>query len=316
MVVYGHFGSLGPGHMTGTFSSDAIDQVWWLAWTAFALPHGHNVFSAQWQNYPAGQNFGVNGSMLALGVLFMPITKLFGPVVAWNIALRLAVALSASSMCLVLRRWTTWWPAAFVGGLLYGFSAYIAYYGDNYLFLVFVPLPPVIFLLLHEILVRQHWRPGRTGALLGVVCTLQFFIWSEVLASTVVMGVVAVVLFLLVSRHQVAERRRYAVTAFAYSLGVGGLLLLFPVIYALAGPQSIRGTIQVAPIGAVSERLVRRIRAELPMAQYEWDDGDGKPTVRQRDGSLSGASPGGHSRVVRGVSPPTKDDPLRRGNWR
>ena len=244
MVLYGHFGSLGPGHMTGNIGPDAIDQVWWLAWTAFALPHGHNVFSAQWQNYPAGENFGVNGSMLALGVLFMPITKLFGPVVTWNIALRLAVALSASSMCLVLRRWTTWWPAAFVGGLLYGFSAYMAYNEGNYLFLVFVPLPPVIFLLLHEILVRQHWRPGRTGALLGVVCTLQFFIWSEVLASAVVMGAVAVVLFLLVSRHQVAERRHYAVTAFAYGLGVGGLLLLFPVIYALAGPQSIGGTLQ------------------------------------------------------------------------
>jgi hypothetical protein len=250
MVVYGHFGSLGPGHMTGDINPDTTDQVWWLAWTAFALPHGHNVFSAQWQNYPAGENFGVNGSMLALGVLFLPITKLFGPVVTWNILLRLAVALSASSMCLVLRRWTTWWPAAFVGGLLYGFSAYMAHNEGNYLFLVFVPLPPVIFLLLHEILVRQHWRPGRTGALLGVVCTLQFFIWSEFLVSSVVTGVVAVVLLLLFSRHQVAERRRYAVTAFAYSLGVGGFLLLFPVLYALAGPQSIRGTVQraVTPI--------------------------------------------------------------------
>ena len=169
MVLYGHFGSLGSGHMTGTSSSDATAQVWWLAWTAFALPHGHNLFSAQWQNYPAGQNFGVNASILALGVLFMPITKLFGPVIAWNVALRLAVALSAISMCLVLRRWTTWWPAAFVGGLIYGLSGYIAFYGNNYLFLIFVPLPPVIFMLLHEIMVRQHWRPGRTGALLGVV---------------------------------------------------------------------------------------------------------------------------------------------------
>ena len=219
--------------------------------------------------------------MLALGVLFMPITKLFGPVVAWNIALRLAVALSASSMCFVLRRWTTWWPAAFVGGLLYGFSAYMAFNGGNYLFLIFVPLPPVIFLLLHEILVRQHWRPGRTGALLGVVCALQFFIWSEVLATTVVMGVVAVVLFLLVSRHQLAERRRYAVAAFAYSLGVGGLLLIFPVIFTFAGPQSIRGT----PISASTldllfpSDLLGRIRAELPMAQHDAADGDSKPTV-------------------------------------
>ena len=252
MAVYGHFGSLGPGHMTGDLSPDAIQQVWWLAWTAFALPHGHSVFFTPWQNYPAGQNFGVNTSMLALGVLFMPITKLFGPVVTWNIALRLAVALSASSMCFVLRRWTTWWPAAFVGGLLYGFSAYMAYNGGNYLFLIFVPLPPVIFLLLHEILVRQQWRPGRTGALLGVVCALQFFIWSEVLASTVVMGAIAVVLFLLVSRHQLAERRHYAVAAFAYSLGVGALLLFLPVVFTFAGPQSVKGP----PVSASTVNLL------------------------------------------------------------
>src|ERR1700722_19683869 len=48
MVAYGHFGSLGPGHMTGSGSPDVIEQVWWLAWTAFALPHGHSLFLTQW----------------------------------------------------------------------------------------------------------------------------------------------------------------------------------------------------------------------------------------------------------------------------
>lgn len=240
-LEYGHLGSLSQGHMTGFLSPDAIEQIWWLAWTAYALPHAHNVFLAQWQNYPAGENFGVNGSMLTLGVLLMPITKLFGPVVTWNVALRLAVALSASSMCLVLRRWTTWWPAAFVGGLLYGFSGYAAYYGNALLFLIFVPLPPVIFLLLHEILVRQRWRPGRTGALLGAVCVVQFFIWVEILASTLLMGAIAVALFVAVSRHDLVKRWRYAVTAFAYSLCVGCLLLFLPLLYTLAGPQSIKG---------------------------------------------------------------------------
>lgn len=265
MLAYGT-GSIGPSHMTGTLSTDAIEEVWWLAWTAFALPHGHNVLAAQWQDYPAGENFGVNGSMLALGVFFMPITKLFGPVVAWNVALRLGVALSASSMCLVLRRWTTWWPAAFVGGLLYGFSAYMSYYGGNYLFLVFVPLPPLIFLLLHEILVRQRWRPGRTGALLGLVCALQFFIWSEILASTVVMGAIAVCLFLLVGRHHLAERWRYALKALAYSLGVSGVLLCFPLLYTLAGPQSINGSPQSA--ASIAEYPSDLFGAFVPSAEW------------------------------------------------
>ena len=241
MVIYGHFDSLGPGHMTGVGSIDEIVQIWWLAWAAHALPHLHGLFLTQGQNYPLGQNFGVNGSMLALGIVFMPITKLFGPVVTWNILLRLALAASATSMCLVLRRWTTWWPAAFAGGLLYGFSPYVFHTGGNYLFLIFVPLPPVIFLLLHEILVRQKWRPGRTGALLGLVCTFQFFIFTEILAETVVMGAIAAALYVLVSRNALLERWRYAVTAIAYSVAVACLLLLYPTWFTFNGPQHING---------------------------------------------------------------------------
>ena len=242
MIVFGHFDSLGPSHMAGNIYDDSIEEVWWLVWTAFAVPHGHDVFLAQWQNYPDGQNFGVNGSMLALGVMFMPITKVFGPIVSWNIALRFAVAISASSMCFVLRRWVTWWPAAFVGGLLYGFSAYILANAGNYLFLIFVPLPPVFFLLLHEILVRQKWRPSRVGTLLGVVCFLQFFIWSEVLAGMVFVGVIATVLFLLVNRRRLQEIWRYAVRAFVFGGVVGGVLLLLPGVFTLFGPQNTHGS--------------------------------------------------------------------------
>ena len=239
-MMYGHFGSLGSGHMAGIGSMDSIGQIWWLAWAAHALPDVHNLFLAQGQNYPFGANFGQNVSMLAIGVVLMPITKLFGPVVAWNIALRLAVAVSAASMCLVLRRWTTWWPAAFLGGLLYGFSAYTTALGDS-VFLIFVALPPLIFLLLHEIVVRQKWRPGRTGVLLGLVCAVQFFISTEVLASTMVMGAIAVVLLVFVHRRTLAERWRYAATAFAFALGVVLLLLIYPAWFTFAGPQHISG---------------------------------------------------------------------------
>ena len=244
--------------LAGQRSPDVVEQIWWLAWTAFALPHGHNVLSAQWQNYPAGQNFGANGSMLALGILFAPITKLFGPIVAWNVAVRLALAASAFSMCLVLRRWTTWWPAAFVGGrlLLYGFSAYAVHFGDDLLFLTFVPLPPVVFLLLHEIVVRQRWRASRAGVLLGANLrgrSSSFGRRSSL--STVVIGAVAVVLFLLVKGHDFVRRWRYMVIAFAYGVGVAGLLLIAPLVYTLFGPQSIRGTpeISLASCGEVSE---------------------------------------------------------------
>jgi hypothetical protein len=236
----GSFASLGSGRITGGAGLDTIQEIWWLAWAAHALPQGRDIFLASGQNYPRGQNFGANTSMLALGALFLPITKSFGPVVTYNVALRLGVAFSATSMCMVLRRWTTWWPAAFLGGLLYGFSAYMSQF-HTYLFLIFVPLPPLFFLLLHEIVARQHWRQSTTGVLLGVLCICQFFVSTEILASMVVMGVVAVVLFAVFNRQAVAERWRYAVRAIAYSLVVIVPLLFYPVLFTFTGPEHING---------------------------------------------------------------------------
>ena len=47
MAIYGHFGSIGPGHMAGIGSMDSIVQIWWLAWAAHALPNIHNLFVAK-----------------------------------------------------------------------------------------------------------------------------------------------------------------------------------------------------------------------------------------------------------------------------
>ena len=243
MTVFGHFGSLGPGHMSGIGSPDAVVQVWWLAWTAFAVPHGLNVFSASWLNYPFGQNFGDQGSLLLLGVVLLPITKLFGPIVAWNVAVRLALAASAMSMFLVLRRWCTWWPAAFVGGLLYGFSSYTLWNatGTVYLFLIFVPLPPIIFLVLHEILVRQQWRPITAGIVLAVLCTFQFFVSPEILASTVLIGAIATILIIAANRRLLIARWRYAAAAFGWAILGTVVLLGVPLLFTYTGPEHLNG---------------------------------------------------------------------------
>ena len=206
--------------------------------------------------------------MLALGVIFTPITKVFGPVVTFNILLRLALATSAASMCFVLRRWTTWWPAAFVGGLIYGFSPYMLNFGA-YLFLIFAPLPPLILLITHETFVRQKWRPGPTGIALGLLCALQFFIWVEVLAGTVLVALFAVAVILAVSRRTFPRRWRYSVTAIAYAAGVVCVLLAYPVLFTFAGPQHINGSPQ-SP--AVLNALRGDFLSPLVSRPIEWVD--------------------------------------------
>jgi len=243
MIYFGHFGSMGSNFMTGPRGIDQISQIWWIAWVQSSLAHGHDPFFTTWQNYPVGQNAGWNCSMLALGVLISPITTAFGPVVAWNVLLKLAIILSATSMCLVLRRWTTWWPAAFFGGLLYGFCAYETALGSTYLFLTFVPLPPLFLLLLHEALVRQRWGAARVGALLGLVAGLQFLVSAEVFASTVLIGGIAAALYLLFNWRSTAAGRAYIKRAALWGVLVGGLLLVIPIGYTLIGPEHINGAV-------------------------------------------------------------------------
>jgi hypothetical protein len=241
LLLFGHFDDLGSAHIVGPGGADQFIQVWWLEWAEHALAHGQNPFFSNWINAPVGLNAGPNGSMLALGTLASPITAIFGPVVAWNVLDRVALFVSAFAMCLVLRRWTRWWPAAFVGGLLYGFCVYQTGQANGYLFLTFVPLPPIVFLLLYEGMVRQRWRPSRAGVVLAVVCAAQFLVSSEIFVSTVLFGFVAIVCHLVAERRSFADRWPYARTFGSWAVFVGAVLLVVPIGFTLFGPQATNG---------------------------------------------------------------------------
>ena len=107
----------GTGHLPGCACGDPEQQTWFLAWTSHALTHGLNPFFTNYLNAPKGANLAIDTAMPLLGVLGMPITLLAGPVAAFNLLLKLGLAASGVSMFWVLRRYTSWWPAAFAGGL-------------------------------------------------------------------------------------------------------------------------------------------------------------------------------------------------------
>jgi hypothetical protein len=241
LIAVGHVGDLGSAHVAGPGGADQTIQIWWIAWAEHALAHGQNPFFSNWINYPVGMNAGPNGSMLLLGTIMSPLTAVFGPAVSWNVLVRLSLCVSAFAMCLCLRRWTRWWPAAFVGGLLYGFCTYQTLLAGGYVFLTFVPFPPIVFLLLYEGLARQQWKPARAGVLLALVCTAQFFVSSEVFASTVLFGCAAVVLYLLAERRSFASRWPYTRTFGIWAILVGAALLALPVAWTLLGPQAAHG---------------------------------------------------------------------------
>ena len=216
--------------------SDHAQEIWFLSWAGFAWLHAHNPLLSSYLMLPGGANLAINTSMPLLGLLGLPVTALGGAVATYNVLLRLAFGLSAFSMYFLLRRYTSWWPAAFLGGLLYGFSPYMIGQGSGRLFLIFVPIPPLVIAIVDDWLVRRRRSPVRSGLLLGGAAGLQFLISQEIFTMTVVIVCVGLAALAIGHRAEVRERLPALLQGAGAALVIFGLLAGYPVWMLLAGP--------------------------------------------------------------------------------
>ncbi len=222
--------------------------LWFFQWPATAVAHGENPFFSTALFHPTGVNLLAQTSVTGLTVPLIPVTWIWGPVASLNVAATLTPAIGAWTAFVVLRRWALWTPAAFVGGLLFGFSPFVlGSLEAAQLMTAALMLLPLVLWALDDILVRQHHHAVLTGALLGALLFWQFFLSSELLA--VLAMVVLVSLIVLVAAALVADRpglwRRapHAALGLAAGAGTAGVLLAWPVWFALDGPAHLPGPI-------------------------------------------------------------------------
>jgi hypothetical protein len=227
--------------MPGCNCGDQAQEVWFLRWPLYAVQHGLNPFFSTWMNYPKGVNLAINTASPLLGLVSAPLQLTVGTVETYDVLLVVALATSALAMCLALRRWVRSWGAAFVGGLLYGFSPYMIGQGGGHVFLVVLFIPPIVLVLLHEIVVVQSHGAVRDGVLLGILLALQYYISPEVLAMTVVVSSAGVVLLAVARRHDVRERIAHAASAVLLGAVVCGAALAYPLWMSTHGPQHVVG---------------------------------------------------------------------------
>jgi hypothetical protein len=231
-----------PSYPSGSPSfGDPAQMTWYLEWFSYAIRHGLNPFFTRILDYPTGVNLASNTSVPLLGLLGMPVTLTLGPVAAFNVLLRLAFCSSAASMFLVLRSWCRW-PAAFLGGLVYGFGPYMVTHGQSHLNLVFVPLPPVMVWCLYELLVTKRRNPVRMGLLLGALAAAQALIEPELLAMLAVVIVIFLVGFALYTHHDLRGRFGNLLKAIAPASLVFLLLTGFMIWSLLRGQGHVVGT--------------------------------------------------------------------------
>ena len=125
VVLWWHVWTTHPSATLTCPCGDPAQQVWFTAWPAYALAHGHNLVFSQWVNTPHGANLLSNTSGTLVATLLAPITWAWGPITATNVALTLAPALSAWGCFVALRPLLKWKAAALPAALVFGYSAAI-----------------------------------------------------------------------------------------------------------------------------------------------------------------------------------------------
>lgn len=218
-------------------SQDPKLDAWTLAWTPFALGHGVDPLFSHWVNVPYGANYAANVAIPFLALLASPITAVWGPVAATNFVISFSFFASAVAGYCFVRHWTEWRPAAFFGGLLFGFSPYVVAEGIAHVHTMFVALVPFIFIVLDEILVRQRHSPRVLGVVLGLLVIAQYFVSTEVLATTAVLALLALVLVMLFNTDRVRDHVLPALRGLGIALGLAAVVLAYPIWYSIRGPE-------------------------------------------------------------------------------
>ena len=242
-LLYRPTAPLSTNHLPGCACGDPEAETWFLGWTSYALTHGHNPFLTSFLNAPMGANLAINTFMPLLAVLGMPVTLLAGPVATFNLLIRVGLAASGASMFGVLRRYVSWWPAAFGGGLLFAFSPYMTNQAVRHLFTIFVPLVPLFIPLLDDWLVSRRRTPFRAGLLIGVVAALQYLISAEILLTSAIMAAVGLVYLALKYRVSLADRAGVFARGLAAAVPAFLLIAGYGVWMLFAGPNRPQGPI-------------------------------------------------------------------------
>jgi hypothetical protein len=258
-----------PFHEVPGDPSDSALWLWFLRWFPFSIEHGLNPFVTNYIDYPSGVNLLWNGSMPLIGVLMAPVTLTLGTIFAYNVLITLSVGFSAWAAYLLIRRYVQKPFAAIVGGLLYGFSPYMMGHSLGHPVLTLVVIPPLIFLALDEILVRQRRSPRAMGIVLGLLASAQLLISQEMLAITALTAFLGVLLLAALNLDEVRVRAGYAVRAISVAAACFLVVSALPLGVEFFGPQRVAGIVQ-GPNTFVSDLLSFVVPTRLQALAPSW----------------------------------------------
>jgi hypothetical protein len=225
-------------------SGDPQQFIWFLAWPPFAVTHGHNPIFTDYIDYPVGVNLMWNASELLPAMVLSPLTGMSALVLAYNVLMTTAVALSSWTAYLLIRRYVSSLLGAGVGGALYGFSPFMIAHSLGHPHVTVAFMPPVLLMLLDEI-VRVQRRPAVvSGLFLGLSGAAQLFIGEELLVTAAGVGFLLLCLAIAVRPDAVRSHAKHSVIGLVCAAVAFAAVTAVPIGFQLFGPQHMRGLIQ------------------------------------------------------------------------
>ena len=230
-------------HLDHELRDDPQDQAffeWMLAHGARVLTDGAYPFFSDRMNYPDGVNMMANTSVLAVSIPLTPVTLLWGPHVAFNVFLTLALAVTGISWYLVLsRQFVRSRLAAWVGAMFCTYAPSMVSHAGGHPNIVSQFLVPLIIWRTLEL--RAPGRAVRNGLILGGLLIWQAFINLEILFMTAVgLGIFCLVMWLRRRWTHPGEAGNF-VRGLLVAAALALTVLAYPLGVQFFGPQSYHG---------------------------------------------------------------------------
>jgi hypothetical protein len=218
--------------------------TWWLAYTPWALLHGHSPLVSNYLNAPGGVNGMWNTSVPLLGILGAPITLTAGPTATLNTMTLLGPAVSGAVAFAVLRRYMH--PAAaFVAGAMYGFSPFVlAHLVAVHLNLLWNVFPPLLVLFVDEMAIRQRIRWWKLGLGLGAALVVQAGLYTQTIGLAVAIAVVVLIVMAIRWPHEIRPRIGYLVKTALVAAATFLVVCAYPLYELVRGPYRPTGSIR------------------------------------------------------------------------
>jgi hypothetical protein len=170
-VVFTLPGSLSPRSALLGYPGDNFQHAWFLWHFARAITRAHNPFYTRLIFYPNRVNLSWSTTDPLAGFMALPLSLTVGPAAAYNLSLILQLVLSAFFARLLCLRISANQVAAFIGGIVFGFSPFLMAHALGHLSLV-TAFPVPLFALLFDKILTERNSSGKLGILLGVTLLL------------------------------------------------------------------------------------------------------------------------------------------------